>query len=160
MLLMLTQARAFKVQWELAPDKLLLISIGAGQYRPGLAACESLPPTSGGLAWRALIDAVNDTQTQTLALLQWFSEPALSWPINSEIGDLRGEYLGGRPLLSFQRYDMKLEAVWLQDQLDLRLAPSALNRLRRVDDPATLAELHAMGTSVAERQVQAEHLLV
>jgi hypothetical protein len=37
MLLMLTQARAFKLQWELAPDRLLLISIGAGHHRPGLA---------------------------------------------------------------------------------------------------------------------------
>ncbi len=158
MLLMLTQARAFKLQWELAPDRLLLISIGAGHHRPGLAEGASPPNTSGGLAWRALMDALSDTQTQTLALLQWFSEPALSWPINTEVGDLSGECLGGSPLLGFQRYDMKLEAAWLQEQLGLRLAPLALTRLRRVDDPGCMMELHAMATRVAEQQVRLEHL--
>ena len=104
------------------------------------------------------MDALRDTQTQTLALLQWLSEPALSWPINTEIGDLSGECLAGCPLLGFQRYNMKLEAAWLQEQLGLRLAPLALTRLRRVDDPGCMMELHAMATRVAEQQVRLEHL--
>jgi hypothetical protein len=53
---------------------------------------------------------------------------------------------------------MKLEAAWLQEQLGLRLAPLALTRLRRVDDPGCMMELHAMATRVAEQQVRLEHL--
>lgn len=159
MLLMMTQARAYGLQWTLSPDQLLLVSVGAGHHRRGLPNSAVPPMTAGGLALHALLDAVTESQTQALALLQWFSEPAMPWSINSEVGDLRGEVFGGRPLLGFQRYDMLLEAEWLQTQLGMRLTHRALERLRRIDDPSCMQELHAMATQVAEQQVRIDHLV-
>lgn len=155
-LLMLTQARAFGLQWPLGPEQLLLVSIGAGQHRRGWAGAAP-PATAGSLALHALLDAVADAQVLTLTLLQWFSEPAVRWRINSEIGDFAGEVLGGRPLLGFVRYNMPLEAEWLETELGLGITSRELARLRRFDDPAHMQKLHAMATKVAERQVRPEH---
>ena len=156
-LLMLTQARAFGLCWPLGDAQLMLVSIGTGQHRRGLRHGAQPPHTAGMLAWHALLDTVADAQLLTLALLQWFSEPAMSWPINSEIGDFSGELLGGRALLRFQRYDMPLEAGWLNDALGLQLTPEAVLQLRRFDEPAHMAELHRMAARVAELQVLGAH---
>jgi len=156
-LLMLTQARAFGLQWPLGPERLLLVSVGTGQYRRGLHGAPP-PTTAGGLALHALLDAVADAQVLTLTLLQWFGEPAFRWPINAELGDLAGEVLGGRPLLTFARYNMPLESDWLERELGMRIAAARLAQLRRFDDPRNMDELHAMATKVAERQVRPEHI--
>lgn len=156
-LLMLTQARAFGLQWPLGPERLLLVSVGTGQYRRGLHGAPP-PATAGGLALHSLMDAVADSQMLTLTLLQWFGEPAFRWSINSEIGDLAGEVLGGRPLLAFVRYNMPLESDWLERELGVRLGEPEMARLRRFDDPRNMNELYAMATQVAERQVQPEHI--
>lgn len=155
--LIVAQARAFGLRWALAPEHFLLISIGTGQYRRGLAEGAPPPRLPGTLAVKALMDQVADGQVLTLTLLQWVSEPAFSWPISSEIGDLSGELLGGRPLLAFQRYDVRLEQDWLRDRV--RHVPSAheLMKLRAFDYPGGMARLHALAAEVAEQQVQPEH---
>ena len=156
-LLLLTQARAFGLQWPLGPEQMLLVSVGTGRYRRGLRGAPP-PTTAAGLALHSLMDAVADSQVLTLTLLQWFGEPAFRWPINSEIGDLAGEVLGGRPLMAFVRYDLPLESEWLERELGARLAEPEMERLRRFDDPRNMSELHAIATQVAERQVQPEHI--
>jgi len=159
MLILLTQARAFGLQWQPGPEALSVISIGAGQYRMGLAPGALPPKTAGGLALHSLMEAVSNAQMQTLTMLQWFSEPAMPWIINSEIGNLAGDVLGGRPLLNFQRYDMALEASWLESELGFQVKPAALARLRRFDDPGCMKELYAMAIVAAEKQVRLEHLV-
>jgi len=95
--------------WPLGPDKLLLISIGTGSH--GL---EVRPQTFRVFeAVAALRSMIHDSEQLALAQLQALSQPRLSWTIDSEIGDLSVEQIAGNPLLSFQRYDMPLEARWL-----------------------------------------------
>jgi hypothetical protein len=92
-------------------------------------------------------------------LLQWFGDTPSPWQINSEIGDLSGEVLGGQSLLRFQRYDMPLETGWLRDNLDHHVSQKQLKNLRRFDNPSTMQELYGLAARVAAKQIRAEHLL-
>jgi uncharacterized protein len=157
-LLMLSQADAFGLRWKMGPENLSLISIGAGQYRRHLDSLAKSPRTAGGLAMRALMDTLADGQLLTLTLLQWFGNTPQPWPINSEIGDLSTEVLGGRPLLSFQRYDMPLEARWLRERLNLQVSAKRLSDLRRFDNPAEMQDLYSLASRAAAEQVSIEHL--
>ncbi|WP_263374233.1 patatin-like phospholipase family protein [Granulicella aggregans] len=158
-LLMLSQARAFGLQWKVGPENLILLSIGAGQYRRRLPAGAKPPFTAGGLALRALMDTVADGQLLALTLLQWFGDTPEPWPINSELGDLAGEIFGGRALLRFQRYDLPLEAAWLREHLNLHFTDRQLTAMRRIDNPAGMKEIHAIALRAAELQVKAGHFL-
>jgi len=158
MLLMMTQAKAYGLNWPLGSEQLMIVSIGAGQYRRGLAPGQKPPKTAGGLAAHGLMQSLSTSQMQTLTLLQWMSEPALAWPINSEIGDLSNDTLGGKPLFGFQRYDMLLEAPWLQAQLGLTIRRARLAKLRRLDQPNVMRDLYDMASEVAAQQVRLEHL--
>jgi len=147
-LLAVAHMRAYGLGWPPGPERLLLISIGAGSYRRGQYGLAA-PRLAGVLAFKALMDQVADGQQLALTLLQWFSEPALSWPINSEIGTLAGDVLDRRPLLVFQRYDVRLEAAWLAGRVRQPPAAADLLRLRTIDNPAAMPRLHALAAEVA-----------
>lgn len=146
--------------WKLGADNLLLISIGTGSSdfkvaKKRSAAFEAIDALQGMIA---------DGQELGLALLQWMSIPHVPWQIDRAMGDLSHDLLGDgagltQPLLSFQRYDVRLEADWLAD---------AENCGRTFDEDALVAlrdftNIHAMDTlgeiarQAARRQVRAEH---
>ena len=158
-LFMHSQARAFGLQWKMGPDNLIVLSLGAGYYRRGLAPGEKPPTTAGLLALRAVTDTFADSQGLTLALLQWLGEAPQPWTINSEIGDLSSEMLAGHALLRFQRYDMPLESDWLRKNLGRKFSDKELLRFRHIDDPTAMRDLFAMASEVAATQVQLAHFL-
>jgi hypothetical protein len=159
MLLMMTQLRAFGISWPVGRDKLNIISIGAGHYRRGLKPGSNPPATAGGIAIQGLMQSLSTSQSQTLTLLQWMGASQNPWPINSEIGDLAGDFLGGHSLFGFQRYDMLLEPGWLQANLGLEVPERHLTQLRRLDQPKLMRELFEMATKVAVLQVRLEHFI-
>jgi hypothetical protein len=158
-LMMLTQAEAFGLKWPLGAENLTLLSIGAGNARGRSQANAKPPRTSGSLLLRSLMDTLADGQLLTLTLLQWFSETPSPWPINSEIGNLGSEFLGGRPLLRFQRFDMPLDSVWLQNNLGVSLTEDELVVLRRFDRVDTMQQLYELAKQAADIQLQPESVL-
>ena len=77
--------------------------------------------------------------------------------IDSEIGDLDGEFLGGRPILSYVRYDLDLEHDEL-DALGRRDLSASLRELRQMDRGENARPLNALASLAAERDVVADHL--
>jgi hypothetical protein len=153
-LMMLTQAEAFDLKWPLGADNLTLLSIGTGNARGKSTAYAKAPRTSGALLLRSLMDTLADGQLLTLTLLQWFSETPVPWKINSEIGDLGSEHLGGRPLLRFQRYDMPLDSDWLQKNLGVERTEEELVVLRRFDRVDSMEELYDLAQLAACEQMK------
>jgi len=151
-LLMLATLRRYGLCWPLGPENLSMISIGTGRYRHKVQPRSFYPAVL--FATETLAGMVEDSQATSLMLMQWLSESEAPWFLNSEIQDLRGELLGGRPLLSFQRYDLWLEQDWLRDHLGEDVSTSTLRRLRRIDDPFTMPELYSLAVKVAESQVK------
>jgi hypothetical protein len=108
-LFMLALEPSYKFGWKSGADHLMMTSCGTGCRRPGVEgrAFTGLPPGMRGV--HALRAMVFDTQVQGVMLMQAFSDPKKPWPINLEIGDMKGYCITGEPLLDYQRLDVMLE---------------------------------------------------
>ena len=81
----------------------------------------------------------------------------MPWILNSEIGDLKGENLAGRPLFTYQRYDIHLDRKWLKEALGCDITRKQERAIHRMDDPAIMPLLSTLATAAALKQVQPEH---
>lgn len=151
-LLMTTQMNAYGLRWTTGTEHLHIVSIGCGTYRR-LHHRGQTPSTALQLGIQGLAGLINDGQTLALTMAQWLSEPIDPWPINSEIGSLAGEVLGGRPLFGFSRYDVRLEAEWLQERLGERVPEERLVQLQRIDAAEQMTALQEIARRVAETMV-------
>jgi uncharacterized protein len=148
----------FGINWPTGPDRLTVISLGTGTYRPRLSY-QSL-----GFAWNiklalhALMSLMTDAEMLVLMLMQWMGECPAPWQINSEVGTLAKEAPHGGKMFRFLRYDVRLEKDWLARELNYKVTDDFLERLRGMDDPNIVNALYEIGGMAAEKQVKAEHL--
>lgn len=151
-LLMLATMRRYQLCWPVGPANLSMISIGTGRYAVAVhgswsPALKFAAETLGGL--------IADCQATSLLLMQWLSQPEQAWWLNSDIESLEGDVLGGRPLLSFQRFDIRLESEWLREHCGLSVSLAELKRLRRMDNPAAMSDLYELARTAADKQIAA-----
>jgi hypothetical protein len=168
-LLMLATMRRYGLCWPLEPERLSLISIGTGRYR--YTTSPIWKPGWKFTLWRPAslfaVDTLNglieDCQATSLMLMQWLGKSESPWWPNRDIEDLEGDLLAGRPLLSFQRYDLMLEKAWITENLGTEwlrdkfggdLNDSQIRRLRRFDNPSAMSDLYMLAKEVAERQIR------
>jgi hypothetical protein len=154
-MVMLAGIKGYGLDWPLSVDDLLLISIGTGSYRQRSSG-------AGISAWQAveaLEGIISDNEALSLTLLQWMSASQNHWRVNSDIGDLSGEFFGGqrRPLLRFERYDAPLESTWLDQQLGCRIVGEELDFLRDFTRPRNLDQLYDIGRAAAVKQITPSH---
>jgi hypothetical protein len=149
----------FNIKWPTGPDRLTVISLGTGTYRPRLSY-ESLGfARFTKLALHALISLMTDAENLVLSQMQWMGECPSPWPINSEIGTLAGDAPPGGKMFRFLRYDVRLEKDWLARELDYEASPDLIERLRGMDDPTLVHRLHEIGALAAAKQVKIEHMV-
>jgi hypothetical protein len=150
-LLMLATTARFGLEWSLGPKQLSMVSVGTGRSR--VPAVPSALTPSVKLAVDALKGMIEDTMSVSLMLMQWLgASEAPAW-INREIGTLDGDPLTGRPLFSFQRLDLRLEEDWLEGFFGRSFELRDIVRLRRLDDPGSMAALYDLAREVAERTI-------
>lgn len=144
--------------WPTGEDRLLLVSIGTGYWRPALRydtlerdMLNAIAPAAARAVF-ALKSMMHDASLSTLVTMQGLSTTARPWRINGEITDMRGARLSPVPLLHFQRFDARLDDDAEMRRLGLQYAQSdieAMKEMARGDD-ANLAHLHEIGRSVGE----------
>jgi hypothetical protein len=157
-MLLLAQLKGYNFNWVLGENNLLLISVGTGTYRVRVADSVLNRNVSALHAVDALQGVISDSQSLNLTLLQMLSKPRRRWTINSEIDDQRDDPMlrvGGvdHPLLSFTRYDVKLEKPWLSAKLGRNFSDRRLNQIRDFMDPTDLRTNYNLGHQAAEYQV-------
>ena len=155
--LMVAHLPAYGLQWPLGPDRLTVVSIGTGSFRPLLSPQQARRSGAIGLAVKALAAQIADAELLTLTLMTWLGASPTPWPINSEIGDLGPITPPFGSLFRFLRYDLRLEQHWLREHLDTELNPVEIARLQQMDNPANIPRAYALGQRAAARQVRAEH---
>lgn len=151
------------ISWRLGRTKLLIISVGTGDFRYEIRSRGFRPAALfGGNVLRGMIA---DAQSTTLKTMQWLADPKdrenpmKPWSINGEVGDLRFDTLGeliGAPdgFLSYARYNIRLENEWLRTKLSLKpLSKRRIRNLQRVDDPCELPTYQLLGRLAAAKQV-------
>lgn len=156
-LFLMTTLKPFGLCWPTGPHRLLMTSLGTGNFRSPLAAADASRIRAIGLAIRSLQTLIHDGQDMVLTLMQWFGECEIPWMINGELGTLADEFPPGGPMFRFLRYDVNLEAHWLKDELDLNVSAGDVTRLHELDNPDMVPLLYEIGKRAAARQVKAEH---
>lgn len=156
--------------WRVRPQSLLLVSVGTGSFA-------SPVPQAGPLAVRAITalrGMINDGSQLGLTVLQAISEARAPWFVDSELRDLAGSSIGNLRGLSFQRYDLPLDASWLLNgneragikqgqhtRLALGRYPGGIARdielLQEMDAPEMIDRLGVLAGAAALDQVCASH---
>ena len=105
-----------------------------------------------------MMSIMEDANWLGQAILQWIADSPTSWQIDSEIGDLRDDSLGDTPaLISYQRYEVALEAPWLHAHLGVELSDRQCEELIAMDNPGNVARLAELGRHAAAVQVDPTH---
>jgi hypothetical protein len=149
----------FGMNWQTGPDRLTVVSLGTGTYRPRLSYETLGFARFTKLAFHALISLMSDAEMLVLTLMQWMGECPAPWVINSEIGTLTKDAPPGGKMFRFLRYDVRLEKDWLAREIDFTASDELLARLRGMDDPKTVDDLYEIGRRAAAKQVKPEHWL-
>jgi patatin-like phospholipase/acyl hydrolase len=104
-LLMIATLKGFPFKWKMSEDDLLLVSIGTGYNIYKKYAKEIDDSTM--LSWAANIPdmLMQDASWQNRVMLQWLSQSPTADYMDMEIGNMDGDLLGGKPLISYLRYN-------------------------------------------------------
>ncbi len=149
-LFVLATARSHAFKWDTGADRLLLASVGTGVW----ARADDPREVADGRLWdwarRVPAMLMDDASWQAQALLQWWSDSPTPWEVDRELGGLEGDLLGGRALLSYLRYDARLEPDCLAGMGLPDLAAEAAG-LREMDNAALRGALDRIGLAAAAR---------
>jgi hypothetical protein len=156
---LMTQLKGYGICWPPGADRLLVCSVGTGNYRTTYNAAKARRATAIELAGRSLATLIGDAATLNLTLMQWLGDSPTAWTINAEIAALEQDVPQGGSMFRFLRYDTMLEAAWIRDELDIDIADADVERLHQLDDSDIIALAYEIGLATARKKVRLEHLL-
>ena len=154
---LMSTLKGYGICWPTGPDRLLVCSVGTGEFRNLLSAAEARRIRAVGLAVRSLGTLIGDSSSLVLTLMQWLGESPTAWFINEEISTLEHDIPLGGPMFRFLRYNAVLEREWIRENLDLKVSQSEVERVRLIDEPAMIPLAYEIGKRAAEQQVKIEH---
>jgi len=157
-LLMLATLQGYGFCWPTGKNKLLIVSVGTGQYkqpRSAQAVVSDLAALQGVAALQSLMD---DCERMNRATLQWLTNCLTPWLIDRAVGDMKLDSQSGPQLATYVRYNAVLEQAWLKTELGVDLAGDKLEQIRKMDDPSNLSDLADLGRRAAAAQVKPEYL--
>ncbi len=107
-LLMVATLKGFPFGWEMAEDKLTIISVGTGYniFKKQTGEIEE----AWMKTWAQNVPdmLMQDASWQNQLILQWLSNSATAHSIDREIGMLKDDYISGKPLLKYLRYNLPI----------------------------------------------------
>ena len=154
---------SYGFSWPSGEDNLSVLSIGTGIYRERHKPEDFVDQRTVNQAVSALKGMINESQKNTLMVMQAMSRSHAPWYINSEVGGMQMDLVMEEPLVRFRHVDASLEradvARYFDDMPERKLA-KALERLRdmaygRKDN---LENCLQIGRYVAEHEVSAMDL--
>jgi uncharacterized protein len=159
-LLMMAALQGHGLCWPTGKDKLLIVSVGTGQYRESRSAQAVIgdPAALQGIA--ALQSLMDDCERTNRATLQWLTNCLTPWIIDRAVGDMKLDSQSGPQLATYVRYNAVLEQPWLKTELGVDLDQAKVGQIRKMDDPSNMTDLSDLGRMAAAKQVQPDHLPV
>jgi len=156
MMFLVATLKGFPFHWATGEGKLLLVSLGTGQWRQ-----EKLPQAVSDANIIASAAAVpemlmQDANWHNQMLLQWLSRSPTAAVIDREIGDLSADLLTPEPALSYLRYNATLEPEALRE-LGLAQLASRAEALHDMSDAGNRHDLLQVGLAAAKRQLHSQH---
>ena len=155
-MLMTATMQGYAFGWPAGADQLLLVSVGTGRANPAPGPTSGFESAAAAQAVLALKSLMDDCADLVEATLQWLSASATARDIDREMG-AGTPPLGGRPLLSYLRYNVLFDRDWCKQHLGQDWAESFLRAMEAMDDPARLEDLARIGQLAAARLVDEAH---
>jgi patatin-like phospholipase/acyl hydrolase len=114
-LLMIATIKGFPFHWPMSEENLLLVSVGTG-YSVFKKYVKDIDDSTM-LSWAANIPEMlmQDASWQNRVMLQWISQSPTADYMDMEIGDMDGDLLGSKPLISYLRYNFRISENDLND---------------------------------------------
>lgn len=161
--LLIATTQGYGFNWAFGKDQLLLVSAGTGHLDFRVSSEEVLDMSALELAGRSLLSIMDDTNWLEQAVLQWMSNSLTPWIIDTELGDLQEDILGGgQPLISYLRYDVSFEAKWMKTNLNIDIKAMQIEPtdLAALDNPNNVKLLFDIGEKAALVQIKPTHFPV
>lgn len=156
--LMMATVEGYGLKWPFGEDNLLLVSLGTGMRSFSFPPSKVMKMKALEVAAHSIASIMRDTNVMSQVMLQWMSHSPTSWILDSEIGTLEHEALGGAgPLLSYLRYDVLFDKNWFKENLGLEIGSRKVKSLFAMDDPKNVPMLAEVGRAAAEARVRPEH---
>ena len=148
---------SYRFNWRSGAENLHIVSIGTGWWRMRQDVTRLSKFWNWQKASAALSAMIQDTVLHNITAMQAISSPRKPWIINSEIGDMRGERVTDKDVVSYQRYDAYLEianichVLGIADPSD-RKTQALVSALRELGNtnPENLQQLYALGYDVGK----------
>lgn len=107
-LLMVATLSGFPFHWPMGEDKLTIVSVGTGYSIFNKQTGEIQEAWMKTWAQNVPNMLMQDASWQNQIMLQWLSNSPTAQTIDMEIGKLDNDYLGGKPLLKYLRYNFPI----------------------------------------------------
>lgn len=107
-LLMVATLKGFPFRWEMGEDKLTIVSVGTGfgVFKKQTGEIEE----AWMKTWAQNVPdmLMQDASWQNQIILQWLSDSPTAHYIDMEIETLRDDFIGGKPLINYLRYNFPI----------------------------------------------------
>jgi uncharacterized protein len=156
-LFLVATLKGFPFRWPVGEDRLLLVSVGTGFWTRTGSVGDVTDANILDWAKRVPELLMDDATWQNQLILHYLSRSATPWSIDLEVGDLADDLLTPEPVLTYLRYNARLEPAFLTALGLTDLAPRA-DELREMSEAKNRGDLARIGETAARRDVREEHL--
>jgi patatin-like phospholipase/acyl hydrolase len=148
-LLMVATLKGFPFQWKMGAENILLVSVGTG-----MSKWEKIPTEISKhnlLNWAKEIPdmLMQDASWHNQTILQWMSACDTRWCIDGEIGDMSNDMITadttGKGLLTYQRYNLWLDAPTLKELMKKDYTAKEIADLVEMSNADSREELYTIG---------------
>jgi predicted acylesterase/phospholipase RssA len=142
----------YRVGWRTGPDDLLVVSVGTGRGGPEIEDSRIVAKD----AVLALAGLMDDCADLVETLMQWMSDGPCARKIDSVLGTLSGDLLGGTPQFRYLRYNVVLTSPELAE-IGVDCGSEEIESLAKMDRKENLDRLREVGLVAAGAHVKPEH---
>ena len=155
-LVLMATIRGYDFNWEMGPDRLLVVSLGTGRKSANAGVSEGLEATSLAHAMRALASIMDDCGDLVETTMQWLSQSPTARDIDRELGKVEPG-VGGAPRLTYLRYNVTFEADWFRQNLGLDWPDADVAALSAMDKPENMPKLDEVGLAAGAKLMKETH---
>jgi len=157
-LFLLASLGSYPFKWRIGKRNMLMVSLGTGNIDQ--RSTYSSYQHNNLMAWAAQMPEffMYDANMANQLIMQILSDSPTAMPIDSEMGDLKGNPFLGYQALTYLRYNVWLSKPDLGD-LGYQFPPEKIKSLGEMDNPANMNILSEIGTKAANKYILDEHFV-
>lgn len=159
-LLMVATLKGFPFRWEMGEDQLSIVSVGTG-YSVFLKQTGEIEE-AWMKTWAQNVPdmLMQDASWQNQIILQWLSNSPTAHYIDMEIESLRDDYIAGKPLIKYLRYNFPITENDLNGLgLNKTFNKEDVDSLIEMSNAGNRKLLYEIGKAAGEREIKEEHFI-